>query len=169
MHVRGPAYSEIVVASRWVNALAVVLGAGAGAGIAAMWRDGGASDGARGPSTVALAVVAVVLLLAWRWFGRLHVDVDERALRFRFGPLRCTLDAARIARVSPEPYRWWRFGGWGWRFARVERRVVRAYSVPFVRSGVAVDTTDGRRYYISSRAPEALAYAVRALSERHAQ
>lgn len=102
----------------------------------------------------------------WRWFGRLHVDVDEQALRFRFGPLRCTLDAAQIARIAPERYRRWRFGGWGWRFAVMERRLVRAYSVPFVRSGVAVETTDGRRYYISSRAPEALTRAVRALGER---
>jgi hypothetical protein len=105
-------------------------------------------------------------VVASRWFGRLRIEVDEHALRFRFGALRCTLEAERIARAVPEPYRWWQYGGWGWRFALVGRRLVRAYSVPFVRSGVAVETTDGKRYYLSSRAPAELAAVLAALSGR---
>ncbi|MBM4415229.1 MAG: hypothetical protein FJ035_03020 [Chloroflexi bacterium] len=158
---------EVVGASRWFDALGIVAGAALAAGLVATWRAGD-SDGERAMALAVLVGVGVVLVLVWRWFARLQVEVDERALRFRFGPVRCTLDAERIAGVTPQAYRWWRFGGWGLRFARIEGRLVRAWSVPFVRSGVAVETTDGRQYYVSSRAPEALVHAVRALGERRA-
>jgi hypothetical protein len=95
------------------------------------------------------------------FFGRLRVHADDRRLRFHFGPFGRTLEAADITAAEAAPYRWLAFGGWGIRFGRVSGHFVRAYSVPFLRTGVAIEAADGKRYYVSSRRPEALAAAIR--------
>ena len=59
-----------------------------------------------------------------------------------------------------EPYRWLAYGGWGLRLGRNGGRWSRAYSVPFARSGVVVDSHDGHRIYITSHRPEELAEAI---------
>ena len=58
------------------------------------------------------------------------------------------------------------WGGWGLRWGRDGGRSARACSVPFIRSGVAVDATDGRRYYVSSASPDDLAAAIDRLAGR---
>ena len=51
-------------------------------------------------------------------------------------------------------------GGWGIRIGRTSGHLMRAYSVPFLRTGVAVEVWDGKRYFVSSRRPAALAAAI---------
>jgi hypothetical protein len=109
-------------------------------------------------SGVLLGVVAV-------FFWRLRVEVRDHSLRFHFGPFGRTLEATDIRAAEAMPYRWLAFGGWGIRFGRTSGHAVRAYSVPFLRTGVIVEAVDGKRYYVSSRRPDALAAAIRRLAE----
>lgn len=149
-------YDESVYAARWlliVVALAMVASVGGAVLLLA---------GADAPRWVALQLVAVGILLGLiEWmFMRLRIEVTRERLRFHFGPFGPTLKLSDVRSVEPSPYRWLAFGGWGIRFGRVAGTTVRAYSVPFLRTGVAIETVAGRRYYTSSRRPEVLAAAI---------
>lgn len=150
-------YRESVPSSRWLILLALLAAAGALIGAGAALRG---DDGGRVVTAVVLVVLALVLGGVAVFFARLRVELDERLLRFHFGPFGRTLDAAEIRSVEPAPYPALPFGGWGIRFGRMGGHSARAYSVPFLRSGVAVEMNNGKRYYVSSRQPEALARAV---------
>ena len=101
-----------------------------------------------------------VLVVVMRLFTALRVEVGERTLHARFGPLGFTLAGEEIEAVTVAPYRWLTYGGWGLRRGRDGGRSSRARSAPFVRTGVVVDTLQGRRYYVTSRRPDELAAAV---------
>jgi hypothetical protein len=126
-----------------------------------VWDEASASE--RLWTAASMAPVAAILLVVGFVFGQLHIEVRD-SVRFRFGPFGPTQNAVDIQAASAEPYRWLAFGGWGIRFGRLAGRTVRAYSVPFWRTGVTVELRDGKRYYISSRRPDALAAAVQSLA-----
>ena len=112
---------------------------------------------------LAVLASAAPLPVAARLFGALRIEVDERALRARFGPFGPTLPAGDVEEARAEPYRWRSYGGWGLRWSRVDGRSARACTVPFLRTGVAIDAS-GRRYYLNSRRPDGLAAAVNRLA-----
>ena len=95
-----------------------------------------------------------------RAFLLVRIEVAESTLRVRLGPFGFTLDGHAIEEVRVAPYRWLAYGGWGLRWGKDGGRSTRACSVPVLRSGVAVDTRDGRRYYVNSQSPDELAAAV---------
>jgi hypothetical protein len=66
----------------------------------------------------------------------------------------------RVASAAVDRYRWIRYGGWGIRYGFHGRR---AWSVPFVGTGVEVALKDGPRYFISSRQPMAFHRAIQDL------
>ncbi len=149
-------YDESVTAARWLL-LAVALAMLAsvvGAVLVLVSEDT--------PWWVALQLVAVGILLGFieLTFMRLRIEVRGDRLRFHFGPFGPTLKLSEVRSAEPSPYRWMAFGGWGIRFGRVAGRSVRAYSVPFLKTGVAIETAGGKQYYTSSRRPEALAGAI---------
>jgi hypothetical protein len=151
-------YEESVRATRWFVLLLGVAALGCLAGaLAALLSE---LDG-RGFTGAMLLVVAAVLGAVLGCFARLRIDADQHAIRFRFGPFGPTLDPSTIRSVDPSPYRWLAFGCWGIRLGKVAGHWVRAYSVPFVRTGVAIEVSGGRRYYVSSLHAEALASAIR--------
>lgn len=137
--------------------------AAGGALLGAVGTFGSDQDGGMVPAVI-LVVLTVVLGAVAVVFARLRIEAGDDALRFRFGPFGPTLNAADIQSAEAAPYRWLAFGGWGIRFGRVSGHSVRAYSVPFLRSGVLVEAAGGKRYYVSSRRPEALAAAIRELA-----
>jgi hypothetical protein len=146
-----------VYASRWFIAVLVVAAAGSLFSAIDALRDEGGSRllGAGLPALIAALLIAVAVV-----FGRLRTGAGGKGLRFHFGPFGRTLEAVDIRAAAVVPYKWLRFGGWGIRLGRMGGHSVRAYSVPFLRTGVAVETRDGARYYVSSRRPEALAAAI---------
>jgi hypothetical protein len=107
--------------------------------------------------TVALLVSGVLLLAVARWLTLLHIHVSGEVLSFRFGPFRRHIPLSQIERIAVTPYPWTRYGGWGIRMARGKRR---AFSMPFVRTGIELTVSDGKTYYLSSRNPQALAAAI---------
>lgn len=111
---------------------------------------------ADGEAWVGLLVAGLVLLLVVlldRWFMSLRVTVTQAGVTARFGPFAKRLPAEALASAEAEGYRWMTYGGWGIRWGTQGRR---AWSVPFLGTGVAVALTDGSRYFISSRSPERL-------------
>jgi uncharacterized membrane protein YeaQ/YmgE (transglycosylase-associated protein family) len=159
-------YAESVRAVRWFLLLlaVAVLGCLAGA-LAAFLSE---AEG-RGFTAGMLLGMAGVLAAVTLCCARLRIEVSEQTVRFRFGPFGRTLDAWTIRSAEAIPYRWIAFGGWGVRLGRISGQWVRAYSVPFVRTGVALEVSSGRRYYVSSRHAEALASAIRRVAAREGQ
>lgn len=150
-------YDESVYAARWMLVvIALAMFATLGAAIATLFSGDSRQWGVAGM----LVGIGAILGLAELMFMRLQIEVDQERLRFRFGPFGPTLKLSEIQSAEADPYRWLVFGGWGIRFGRVSGRFMRAYSVPFMRTGVAIETVTGARYYISSRQPEALATAI---------
>ncbi|MSQ29337.1 MAG: hypothetical protein EXR68_02475 [Dehalococcoidia bacterium] len=93
------------------------------------------------------------------------VEVDANGVCFRFGLFGRTLHTVDIEAAATERYSLWTFGGWGWRFGLRrddQGRWKEAFTVPFLRTGVAVSSRRGR-FYLSSRTPEQLAEAIRAV------
>lgn len=118
-----------------------------------------ATDGSAGEQVAAVvtAVLTGALVLALdRWFMVLVVTADRSGVEARFGPFHTRLDAGEIASAADVPYRWMRYGGWGIRGLGSRR----AWTVPFLRTGVEFTTHDGRQVYVSSRAPHALIEAL---------
>ncbi|MEX1022398.1 MAG: hypothetical protein WD058_04545 [Dehalococcoidia bacterium] len=109
------------------------------------------------------AVVLGIFALLEVWLLNLQVEVDGETLTAAFGPLRKRLRADDVAEVRAERYQWLLYGGWGVRFGLGKRR---AWTVPFLNSGVRITHQDGTRYYISSRSPDRLAAAVADLVQR---
>ncbi|MGE3412255.1 MAG: hypothetical protein AB7L91_08550 [Dehalococcoidia bacterium] len=150
-------YQESVYAARWMRLL-VALSALAtiGATVPVVFGD----DGSKWFVVASLILTGAILGLVEFTFMRLRIDVTRDQMRFHFGPFGPTLKLSDVRSAEPSPYRWLAFGGWGIRFGRVSGRTVRAYSVPFIRTGVAIETAGGTRYYTSSQRPEALAAAI---------
>jgi hypothetical protein len=108
-----------------------------------------------------MAVAGVLLVGVLFSFRRLHIQVSDDAIRFRFGVFGKTLPLADVQGCEPQKYRWLTYGGWGIRFALGGRK---AWSMPGVPEGVEITVAEGkrvRRYFVSSRSPELLAEAVR--------
>ena len=146
-------YTERVPASpafRWL--LWAIVGVSVGVAVAAMLFEGDTWGSI-------LTIVFVVGLIAFvdRWFMVLRVHVDSEGVVARFGPFSKRLRVADIQDVVDEPYRWTVYGGWGIRWGFGGRR---AWTVPFLKEGVAVALEDGSRYFISSRQPERLRSAI---------
>lgn len=150
-------YQESVYASRSLLALIVVAAAGSlfSAATALRGDDGNRFVGVGLPALIGTLLIAVAVC-----FGRLRTESGGGRLRFHFGPFGRTLEASDILVAQVMPYSWLRFGGWGIRFGRMAGDSVRAYSVPFLRTGVVVEMLHGGHYYVSSRRPEALAAAI---------
>ena len=94
----------------------------------------------------------------------LRIRADGEMLRARFGPWGLSIAAEQIEGASVARYPWLSYGGWGLRWGQHEGRPGRALSVPLMRTGVFVDTTEGKRHYLNSRRPEELAEAVNRLA-----
>lgn len=108
-----------------------------------------------------MAVAGALMVGALLSFRRLHIQVGEDAVRFRFGVFGKSLPLADVQGCEAQKYRWLTYGGWGIRFALGGRR---AWSMPGVPEGVEITVAEGkrvRRYFVSSRSPELLAGAVR--------
>ncbi|MYH41079.1 MAG: hypothetical protein F4150_04810 [Chloroflexi bacterium] len=111
-----------------------------------------------------LVLAAAAPLASARLFGVLRIRVDGRMVRARFGPWGLNIPAVEIEGARVERYPWFSYAGWGLRWGRHGGRFGRACSVPFVRTGVVVDTRTGKRHYLSSRRPLELAAAVNRLA-----
>lgn len=158
-----PAYREHVQASGWFGLLGRVLFIAPLVGAIAAFRDHEMAPTERAVTLVSVGIAGFALLLVSRWFLALDVTVSAEALRFRFGPFGRTLGASALRQARVRSYPWLAFGGWGWRFGRLDGGSAQAYSVPFLNDGVAVTTAEGRTYYISSREPERLVEAIERL------
>ena len=115
-------------------------------------------------ASVVLILVAGLIAAALSVFLVLRIHADEDRLRARFGPWGLDLSTDLIERASVARYPWLAYGGWGMRWGSHDGRWGRALSVPPMRSGVFVDTTEGKRHYLNSRSPEALARALNLLA-----
>jgi len=150
-------YDETVYAAWWfLPAVAIATAAAVVSAMGALFGD----DDERWGAVAALVGVGVTLGVVEFVFMRLRIELRGGSLRFRFGPFGPTLRVHDIVSAAPAPYRCLAFGGWGIRFGRIDGRSARAYSVPFLRTGVSVETASGRLYYTSSRRPGALAEAI---------
>ena len=112
---------------------------------------------------IGLMVAGVLLCAMLRWFAVLRVEVQRDGMRARFGPWGLSLDIEEIEAARAEEYRWGSYYGWGLRWGIDEGRPGRAMSVPFLRTGVIIETKQGNRHYVNSRSPEELAAAVNRL------
>jgi hypothetical protein len=163
MLVTGQGYTEAVPSARWF-AVAVRLCALAPLVSAASLLRAPGEPGAGGWIGVAvLGAMSVALFFLVPSLLRLRIEVGNHDLRVRLGPFRRTIAASAIRSAQPERYRPWAFGGWGWRLGWSGGTSMQAYSVPFLRSGVAVETERGR-FYLSSRSPAQLAQAIERLA-----
>ena len=114
-------YAETVTCSRWF-ALALYVPAAA-LGVLGLWL----LLSPAGPiAGLVVLASAAPLPIAARLFGALRIEVDERALRARFGPFGPTLAGEDVEEARAEPYRWRSWGGWGLRRSRVDGRGARA-------------------------------------------
>ena len=156
-------YQERVAASRWFGVVTRVLPIAPLFGIVAAVRDPELGSAGRAATVGGLLFASAILVGVARWFVALEVTVTGESLRFRFGPFGRTLGASALRGVRVREYPWVAFGGWGWRFGRLDGGSAQAYSVPFIREGVAVTTAAGRTYYLSSREPRRLAEAIERL------
>lgn len=156
-------YEEHVAAAGWFGVLARLLPLAPLVGIIAAVRDPELESTGRAATVGGLLFTAAILVGVARWFVALDVTVTSEALRFRFGPFGRTLGASALRAARVRQYPWIAFGGWGWRLGRLDGGSAQAYSVPFLREGVAVTTAEGRVYYISSRAPARLVEAIERL------
>jgi hypothetical protein len=157
------AYEEHVAAAGWFGVLARLLPIVPLIGIVASLRDPEIGSAGRAATIGGLLFTSAILVGVARWFVALDVTVTGEALRFRFGPFGRTLGASALRAARVREYPWLAFGGWGWRLGRLDGGSAQAYSVPFLREGVAVTTAEGRTYYISSRAPARLVEAIERL------
>ena len=104
--------------------------------------------------TITMAVVSF-------WFRKLIVWVDDTYLAFGYGKFRKRFTFDQIESVELTPYSFYKYGGAGIRYARDGHR---AWSIPFLHTGVEVKLTEGgkdRTYYISSKRAEELEQAVK--------
>ena len=106
---------------------------------------------------VGLLILAVGIVFIMRWFTIMDLVVTSTVVEARFGPIRKRFPPKTIESVQAEDYNWQSYGGWGIRRGFGGRR---AYTVPFLRSGVLLSLQDGHRWYLSSSTPEALEYAI---------
>lgn len=159
-------YTERVASSAVFAVVARVLFVFPLLGIVSALRDPELDATSRAITIGGLGVSSFLLLVVGLWFVALDVTVGDEALRFRFGPFGRTLNASAVREVRVVRYPALAFGGWGWRFGRVDGRSAQAYTVPFVRSGLTVTMAEGKTYYISSRSPERLAEAIETMQRR---
>jgi len=156
MHHREDVYAQ----RRFVTPLVAIAAAFAVCGV---WLLLGADQVGDG---IGLIVSGALLGTVLRLFAVLHVRVEGDRLRARFGPWGLNLKTEEIDAARVEEYRWGSYGGWGLRTGIDEGRKGRAMSVPFLRSGVIVETKQGNRHYINSRRPDELAAAVNRIAKR---
>jgi hypothetical protein len=98
----------------------------------------------------------VAMFFAAVWFRKLIVWVDSTYLAFGYGKFRKRFTFDQIQSVESIPYSYSKYGGAGIRYAKGGHR---AWSVPFVHTGVEVKLVEGgkdRTYYISSRRADEL-------------
>jgi hypothetical protein len=103
----------------------------------------------------------ITMGIALLWFRKLIVWVDDTHLAFGYGKFRKRFTFDQIESVESTPYSFYKYGGAGIRYARNGHR---AWSVPFLHTGVEVKLTEGgkdRTYYISSKRAEELEQAVK--------
>jgi hypothetical protein len=153
-------YQERVPTPRWlilIGWLAAVAFASGGVGYL---MAGSPPLAERLPLGLFFLAMAVLWVGIARVFDHLRIEVREDTVRFGYGPLGKTINAADLVGVEVERYPWPIYGGWGIRFALGKRR---AYSVPGCREGVSLRLRNGTRYHVSSRNPHTLASALRAL------
>jgi len=112
-----------------------------------------ADDSPHVGAVLTLLLVLSLMLLLDRWMMELTVTVRDGEVEAAFGPIRKRTPIAELASVTVESYQWTRYGGWGIRWGREKRR---AWSVPFVGTGVYLEKHDGTRWYVSSQSPEHL-------------
>ena len=153
-------YAEDVHASRPFAATALIVTLAAIAG--GVWLMVGTDQGVAGPLLFLVGVSLTVLVSVFRV---LRIEVDYDVLHARFGLWGINISADQIEAVHVVRYQWLRYGGWGLRWGSHEGRWGRACSVPFLSTGVVVDTREGRRHFVNSRRPEQLAAAVNLLAE----
>lgn len=154
-------YEEVVRAPGWMIAMLLTMGVFTGIALFGILRDPTLSAVERTVSALAVGVAGFAVGVVGLIFSTLSVHADRRGVAVGFGPFRSTLLPDDIASAEAGRYRWLRFGGWGLRWSWNFRD--RAYSVPFVGSGVEVHLRSGRSYFISSRHPDSLARAIEGL------
>jgi len=109
-----------------------------------------------------LTLFTVIRLL--RRFANVAVEVEDESVRLRFGGIEKRLPAATVRDVRVAIYNPLRYLGWGY---RVGLGGGRAFSQLGVARGVEITVDDDgrtRRYFVSSRTPEALAGAVASIA-----
>lgn len=105
---------------------------------------------------VGVSAFFAVLIAAFR---SLTLSVDEQGVRAVWGGLvgqRVAL--ADIKAVTVERYRALPFGGWGW---RANMKGDRAFSVIGVPDAVVMELQNGRKVWVTLKAPQEAAEAVR--------
>lgn len=87
---------------------------------------------------VAMIFGLIAMMIAALWFRKLVVWVDDTYLAFGYGKFRKRFTFDQIHSVEVTPYSSYKFGGSGIRYAR---NGMRAWSVPFLHTGVEVQLT----------------------------
>lgn len=163
--LRNLVYEENVRAPMWlVLTLGLFLGVAAGVVSAVAIRSLIGEPVMEGAEAAIFYVVLILYALLSLFllvnFTNLAVTVSQEFIEFRYGIFSKKLKLSDVAEATPQKYRWSTYGGWGVRLAFGGRR---AWSMIGVPMGVAVvmgDSEGGKRYFVSSRSPEALAQAI---------
>ena len=146
-------YSESIRASWLIIAvISGMLGVSTGT-LTAVAVKGGISGGEAAVFYTAMGLTAVFSVFVLTNFTMLIVVVTEEHLLFRYGMFSRKFRFQDIRALEVRHYSWIKYGGWGIRVASGGKR---AWSVPFIKTGLAVLTeVDGKEkeYYITSRFP----------------
>ena len=153
-------YEETVNTYRWLTLLGFVATAGFLVGSGLVFADDGSSLTGRLVVGIVLVVSGILWLSLSVTFTKLRIEVTDAGVQFRFGPFGRLVRSSEIGKVEVEPYRWLVYGGWGIRFSTKKRQ---AFSLPGHPVGVAITTSLGTRYHVSSNDPDTLASAIRTL------
>ena len=153
-------YEETVNTYRWLTLLGFVATGGFLVGSGLVFADDGSSLTGRLVVGIVLVVTSILWLSLSVIFTKLRIKVSDDSVRFHFGPFGRLVPSSEIDNVEVEPYRWLVYGGWGIRFSTKKRQ---AFSLPGHPVGVAIITSRGTRYHVSSKDPDTFASAIRTL------
>jgi len=103
------------------------------------------------PVLVGAGIILLLLLIALT-FRRLSIVATDSHLSFGFGPFRKRLPWNEIRNVSPEPYLFTRFIGWGIRWDGRDTFAFAAQS----GMGIEIQTRKRWRYFVTTDQPQTL-------------
>ena len=157
---KGSNYRERVKAPSWVVPLLGVLGGLWTARRVSKQAKRGAPLWRRAFTAVNSASTALTVIRFLQRAGNVAVEVEDEAVHVAVGPFEHRIAASAVRDVRVVPYNPLLYFGWGYRVSFAGRR---AFSQIGIGRGVEIaadEDGESRRYFISSKDPEALAGAI---------